>query len=40
LPKIFVELGERSGEILQEVKRKSEEKIRKLLGDIGVKDNG
>ena len=39
-PKIFVELGKKSEEILQELKEESEERIKKLLGDLGVEDNG
>jgi len=35
-PDIFVELGEESEKILQELRAENEEKIKKLLRDLGV----
>ena len=38
-PEIFVELGEMLEEILRESRRESEERIKRLLRDLGVEDN-
>ena len=38
-PDIFVELGEKSEEILRELKVESEERIKRLLRDLGVEDS-
>ncbi len=38
-PDIFVELGEKSEEILRELKVESEERIKRLLRDLGVENN-
>ena len=38
-PEIFVELGEMLEEILRESRRESEERIKRLLRDLGVEGN-
>ena len=38
-PNIFVELGEKSEEILQELRKENKERIKRLLRDLGVEDN-
>ena len=39
-PDVFVELGEKSGKILRESRRIDEERIKRLLRDLGVESSG